>query len=84
MNHSVDEIADGPAKNKGERCNETSLSLPEALQHRKDKADRYERNNNQERQPKCFMTAGKHTECRTGIADVREAQKSIDDRNRVM
>ena len=84
MNHSIDEVADGPAKNKRQRCNETSLGLAQALQHRKNETDRYERNNNQERQPKCFMTAGKDAESRTGIADVREAEKSIDDRDRVM
>jgi len=80
----VDEVADGAAEDERKRGDEPGGIVAQAFEHEDDKADGDDGNADQKRQPKNFVSTGKNSERRPGIAHIGEIKKTVDDRNRVV
>lgn len=83
IDHPIDEIAGGPADNEGQGGGQGFFSVRQPSDHGENETNGDKRNRDQKRPAKYLGAAGKDTEGRASVAHIGEAEKSIDDRDRV-
>ena len=82
--NSINQISDGAAENQNQSINDKALEFAGLVKNRQNRHNRYERNCNEYQSLIFWSLTGEHAERNTRIANMRDAEKIINNPYRVM